>query len=226
VVASWLAIRFRVVSSSERVTVLVADDHPVYLEGLVRAIKQQPALELVGTATGGREALNLVRELTPAVALLDHLMPDLTGLDVLRAVCRDELPTRVVLLSAATDGEIVFHAVRLGVAGYLTKDSTRAAICDALIAVARGDTVLAPEIQAGLAGAMRQREHDDRPALSPREHEILKLVAQGLSAPEIGNRLFLSPATIKTHQHNFYEKLGVSERAAAVAEAMRRGLLE
>ncbi len=213
--------------SPQRVTVVVAEDHPIYLEGLVRAIRRMPQLELVGTATSGRDALALVRELEPAVAVLDLRLPDLTGVDVLNAVSRDGLQTRVVILSAVFDGDLVFEAVRLGVAGYLTKDSDRTAICDAILTVARGGTVLAPQVQAGLAASVRRHEHDDqRPVLSAREGEILGLVAQGMTAPEIAGQLHLSPATIKSHLHNLYEKLGVSERAAAVAEAMRRGLLE
>jgi two-component system nitrate/nitrite response regulator NarL len=214
------------VAGSQRVTVIVAEDHPIYLEGLVRAIGRQPQLELVGTATTGREALDLIRRCEPTVAVLDINLPDLTGVEVLRTVARDKLPTRVVILTSSDDGELVFEAVRLGVAGYLTKDADRTAICDAILAVARGATVLAPEVQAGLAGALRLHQHDNRPGLSAREREILGLVAQGQSAPEIAAALQLSPATIKTHLHNLYEKLGVSERAAAVAEAMRRGLLE
>ena len=210
----------------QRVTVVVAEDHPIYLEGLVRAIRRQPQLELVGTATSGREILGMIRELQPGVAVLDLRLPDLTGVDVLRAVTRDGLATRVVMLSSVTKGELVLEAVRLGAGGYLSKDADRDTICDAILAVARGGTVLAPQVQAGLASALREREHEQRPVLSAREREILVLVAEGMTAPEIAVRLHLSPATIKSHLHHLYEKLGVSERAAAVAEAMRRGLLE
>jgi two-component system nitrate/nitrite response regulator NarL len=210
----------------QRVTVVVAEDHPIYLEGLVRAIKRQPQLELLATATSGREVLGIVRELEPGVAVLDLRLPDLTGVDVLRAITRDGLATRVVMLSSVTEGALVLEAIRLGAGGYLTKDADRTTICDAILAVARGDTVLAPQVQAGLASALRERDRDERPVLSAREREILGLVAEGMTAPEIAARLHLSPATIKSHLHHLYEKLGVSERAAAVAEAMRRGLLQ
>jgi two-component system nitrate/nitrite response regulator NarL len=130
------------------------------------------------------------------------------------------------MLSASVDSAVVFRAVANGVSAYLTKDSDRATICDAVSAVARGQTVLAPQVQAGLADEVRLHAHDTRPALSPREHEILEKTASGLSAPDIARELQISAATVKTHLRNIYEKLGVSERAAAVAEAMRRGLLE
>jgi two-component system nitrate/nitrite response regulator NarL len=209
-----------------RVSVYVGEDHPIYLEGLVRALRQRPEFDVVGTSGDGRQALEDIRGLTPDVAILDENMPGLRGNDVLQAISRDGLTTRVVMLSASVDSQVVFRAVANGVSAYLTKDSDRATICDAVSAVARGQTVLAPQVQAGLAGEVRLREHETRPALSAREHEILEKCSLGLSAPDIARDLQISAATVKTHLRNIYEKLGVSERAAAVAEAMRRGLLE
>jgi two-component system nitrate/nitrite response regulator NarL len=113
-----------------------------------------------------------------------------------------------------------------GAAGYLTTDADARQLCEAIAAVARGRTVLAPELQAGLAGQIRRREVPDRPLLSAREREALKLIAEGLTAPAIGRRLHLSTGTVKTHLTHLYGKLDVSDRAAAVAQAMRRGLLE
>ena len=153
-------------------------------------------------------------------------MPGVDGIRVLNAVERDGIETRVVFLSAYLDSAVVYRALAAGAAGYLSKDSNRQSICDAVAAVARGDAVFAPEIQGGIAREIRMRENDGRPTLTPREREILNLTAEGCTAPEIGRRLYLSPTTVKTHLQHLYEKLGVSDRAAAVAEAMRRGLLE
>ncbi len=208
-----------------RVSVYVGEDHPIYLDGLVRALGQRAEFEVVGSSRDGRAALDEIRELAPDVAILDENMPSMLGSDVLEAITREALPTRVVMLSASLDGAVVFRAVANGVRAYLTKDADRAVICDTVSAVARGRTILAAEIQAGLADQVRMRERDDRPALSPREHEILERTAGGASAPEIAGELQISTATVKTHLRHLYEKLGVSERAAAVAEAMRRGLL-
>jgi len=213
-------------SSAPRVSVLVAEDHPLFREAIIRAIKERPELELVGEAPDGRTALEEIRRLRPQVAVLDWKMPDLDGLQVLRAVDRDALPTRVVLLSAFLDGSLAYQAVAAGAAAYLTKDADRRRIQETVLAVSRGETVLAPEIQAGIATEIRQRGRPDGPALSQREREILGHIAQGRSAPDIAKLLFLSPATVKGHLQNLYEKLGVNDRAAAVAEAMRRGLLE
>jgi two-component system, NarL family, nitrate/nitrite response regulator NarL len=209
-----------------RVRVVVADDHPLVREGLGRAVGAQPQLELVGSATNGREALEAIRELVPDVALLDVKMPELDGIAVVRAVAREELPTRVVFLSAYVDSAVAYRALAEGAAGFVSKEASSQAVCDAIVAANRGETVLSPEVQSGIAEEIRLRAAPERPSLSARESEVLGLIAQGMSAPEIGRRLHLSPATVKGHLQSLYEKLGVSERAAAVAEAMRRGLLE
>jgi two-component system, NarL family, nitrate/nitrite response regulator NarL len=209
-----------------RISVLVADDHPVYREGIVRAVRERPELELIGEVASGREALAAIQALAPAVAVLDMKMPDLDGRQVLTAIKRDGLATKVVFVSAYLDSEVVYAAIGGGARGYLSKDATRQQICDAIAAVARGGTVFAAEVQTGLAHEIQLRSTDDTILLTPREREILALTAQGFLAPEIGRRLFLSPATVKTHLQRLYGKLGVSDRAAAVAEAMRRGLLE
>ena len=141
-------------------------------------------------------------------------------------MARDGLRTRVVLIAAKPEPGEVYAALAEGAAGYLTKDADARELCDAITAVARGKTVLAPELQAGVAGEIRLRAPHDRPVMSERERETLTLIAEGLSAPQIGRTLHLSTATVKTHLQHIYGKLGVSERAAAVAEAMRRGLLE
>ena len=213
-------------TAAPRTRILVAEDHPLFREALGSAIRARPEFELVGEAADGREALELARTLTPDVIVLDLKLPELDGLQVLAALRREESPVRVVLLSAFLDGAIAYEAVAAGAEAYLSKDADRERICHTIAAVARGETVLAPEIQAGIAQEIRSRGSTTRPRLSPREHEVLTLVADGHSAPDIGKLLFLSPATVKGHLQSLYEKLGVSDRAAAVAEGMRRGLLE
>ncbi len=206
---------------------LVADDHPIYREGIIRAVKERPDLELVGEAEDGRIALDEIKRVGPDVALLDIRMPGLEGPQVLNALQRDGVKTSVIFLSAFMEGELAYETVAAGARGYLSKESAREEICDAIVAVARGGTALAPEVQAGLAAQVQERERSDRPPqLTAREQEVLELISEGLSAPDIGRRIHLSPTTVKSHLHKLYEKLGVSDRAAAVAEAMRRGLLE
>ena len=215
------------VAREARVRVLVADDHPIYREGIVRAVNERPDLELVGEAGDGREALSEIKRLKPDVAVLDIRMPGLDGNQVLGALRRDGLDSAVLFLSAFMEPELSYSTVAAGASGYLSKESSRQEICDAIAAVARGQTAFAVEVQEGLQSAVRDRARSDgTPALTEREHQVLRLVAEGLTAPQIGAKINLSPATVKTHLHTLYEKLGVSDRAAAVAEGMRRGLVE
>jgi two-component system nitrate/nitrite response regulator NarL len=209
-----------------RTTVYIAEDHPVFQEAVARAIDAREDLDLVGAARDGRVALEEIRERCPDVALLDRVLPGLDGVDLVRAIADDDLPTKVVMLSADNSSGLVYDVVRLGVAGFLTKAATLDQICDAIHAVARGETVLAAEIQSGLVTELREREHQQRPVLTERESQVLALIAQGLSGPEIGERLYISSSTVKTHVKSVLEKLGAPDRAAAVAEAMRRGLIE
>jgi two-component system nitrate/nitrite response regulator NarL len=213
-------------SDRRRVRVLAADSQPLYRDALSRAIKERPELELVGQAGDGRAALAAIGSEQPDVAVIDRALAGLSGDQILNAIGRDGLPTRVVMLAAEPEPQLVYAAIANGVAGYLTKDADARELCDAITAVARGRIVVAAQLQTGIAGEIRLRAVDERPFLSDREREILKLVAEGLGAPQIGRRLCLATPTVKTHLHHVYEKLGVAERAAAVAEAMRRGLLE
>ena len=209
-----------------RASVLVADDHPVYRGAIVGIVEAHPELELAGEADTGRKALELIVSVRPNVAVVDLRMPELDGMKVLRAVVRDRLPTRVVLLTAEVKGAVAHEALAEGAAGYLSKGSGAPELSAAILTVARGGTVLDPAIHAGLAEEIRARAAHAPGLLSDREMEVLRLTAEGHSAPEIGKRLYLSAATVKTHLQRIYEKLGVNDRASAVAEGMRRGMLE
>lgn len=207
-------------------TVFIVDNHPVYRDGLARALESRTDLELVGEAEGGREALERIPELQPDVAAVDMRMPEIDGFAVLAAARRDSPATRVLFISAYLDGDIAYQALADGAAGFISKDSPRELICDAIATVAEGGIALCPEIEVDLASEIRKRTRIERGTLSERELEVLRGVAEGWSAAEIGDRLHLSPTTIKSHLRNLYAKLDVGDRASAVAEAMRRGLLE
>ncbi|HEY5784207.1 MAG TPA: response regulator transcription factor [Microlunatus sp.] len=206
--------------------VVVVDDHPFFRDGLSRGLRQSGYLEVIGEAATGREGLELIRSTRPDVAVLDYQMPDLDGLDVVHAVVRDKLPTRTLILSALTDSAVVFRALQEGANGYLSKEARRSEIVAAVIEVAQGGTVVPPELTAGLAEQIRLRGRVDAPVLSPRELQVLQGFARGLSIPALAAELYLGTSTVKTHTQRLYEKIGVSDRAAAVAEGMRRGLLE
>ncbi len=151
-------------------------------------------------------------------------MPGLDGLEVARSVALDGPPTNILILSAYFDRHTICEAVEAGVLGYISKDMGADLICDAILKVAKGHTVLCEEAQEALADQVREGA-PAQPGLSPREREVLQLTAAGNSAAQVADQLYLSPATVKTHLQRAYEKLGVSDRAAAVAEAMRRGML-
>ncbi|BBB39491.1 response regulator [Mycobacteroides abscessus] len=212
--------------SGELVRVVVGDDHPLFREGVVRALTASGQITVVAEAENGAGALELIREHRPDVALVDYRMPELDGTQVAAAVRRDELPTRVLLLSAHDDAAIVYRALEEGAAGFLSKESTRTELVGAVLDCARGRDVVAASLTAGLAGEIRKRAQPAGPSLSTREREVLRMIAAGQTVPAMARALFLAPSTVKTHVQRLYEKLGVGDRAAAVAEAMRRGLLE
>jgi two-component system, NarL family, nitrate/nitrite response regulator NarL len=212
--------------SDSPVRVVVAEDHPLYLDGLVQAVRARSDFDLVAVCHDGQEALATIRKTDPDVALLDLRMPGLDGLGVLNAVSREGMSARVLFLSAHMDGETVYRALGAGATGYLSKDVGGGELCNAISAAARGETVLPPEALQGVAGQIRLRSTDDRPDLTPREHEVLSMTAAGGSVKQVADSLYLGQGTVKTHLQNIYKKLEVSDRAAAVAEAMRRGLIE
>jgi two-component system, NarL family, nitrate/nitrite response regulator NarL len=209
-----------------KVTVLIVDDHAFFRDGLSRGLTRSGQITVVAEAGNGREGLEAIRRERPTVAVVDYQMPDMDGIALLHAVTREQLATRVVLLSAFTDSAVVFRALEEGAAGYLSKDADRQDIVDAVLGVARGDTVVPAQLTAGLAGEIRLRAQSQAPALSEREGQVLQAFARGLSIPQTAAELYIEPSTVKTHTQRLYDKLGVSDRAAAVAEAMRRGLLE
>ncbi|MDL9935398.1 response regulator transcription factor [Gordonia sp. ABSL1-1] len=208
------------------VTAVVVDDHPFFRDGVSRGLAQSGRVRIVGEAADGVSGLEMIRSAAPDVAVVDYQMPGMTGIDVVRAAVRDDLTTRILLLSAITDGPIVFDALQSGAAGYLAKDVGRDEIVAAVTRVAKGETVVPAELAAGLAGEIRMRARPDAPVLSERERQVLAGFAQGKSIPQVASELYIGASTVKTHTQRLYEKLGVSDRAAAVAEAMRRGLLE
>lgn len=213
-------------TSERRIEVVVIDDHPFFRDGVSRGLTNSGLITVVAEAGNGRDGLAAIAEHRPQVAVVDYQLPDLDGVAIAQAVVRDGLPTRVLLLSAITDSAVVFRALEVGAAGYLAKDARRSEIVDAVVTVARGKTVVPAEIAGSLAQEIRLRAQPSAPVLSEREMQVLRGFARGQSIPQLAKELFIGASTVKTHTQRLYEKLGVSDRAAAVAEAMRRGLLE
>lgn len=212
--------------AAPRITVLAGDHQPLYRDAVARVVRQEPGLDLVGEVSDGRAALAAIAAGRPAVAVLDVGLPGVDGLGVLRAVVRDRLPTRVVLIATQMTPSAAYRAVAAGAAGCLTTAAAADDVRAAIAAAGAARTYLGADIQHALAAELRSRSRPERPLLSRREAQVLRRVADGLSAPAIARDLGLGEATVKTHLAHLYDKLEVSERAAAVATAMRRGLLE
>ena len=209
-----------------RMTVLVADEHPVVREGVAMAVRRNVHLDLVATAEGGALAFERIRALSPQVALVDRTMPDVDGMQVLRMVVQADLATRVVLFAEDAEGDDVHEAVVVGAAGYVDKHEPLRAISEAICRVARGERYLSPQAQAALIERLTLRPSSSvHRLISERELEILQRTAEGASSAQIGRQLHLSQSTVKNHQQHIYEKLGVSKAPAAVLEAVRLGLL-
>jgi two-component system, NarL family, nitrate/nitrite response regulator NarL len=213
-------------TTASQVGVVVADAQPLFLDAVARAISQHAALRLMAAVADGPEALSAIRRLQPEVAVVDHDLPGIDGRSMLDAIRLAGLATRVVLLSGAIGAEATFGALGAGAAGYLSKAVDRDELCRAVQAAAIGESLFDAPVQTLVAREIRMRHRDERPLLSAREHEILTLIAAGRTGPEICRALHLSSSTVKSHTAHLFEKLGVSDRASAVAAAMRRGFLK
>lgn len=204
---------------------MVADPSPLFRIGLVAVLEHEPGLAVAAEADDAAGVIAALED-EPDVAVVDVDLADPGGLGVLEAARRADSPTRILLLAAGESSAPLYRALSMGVGGYLAKRNEANRVCAAIRAVAAGETVIDERFQSGLAAEIRLRERGERPALTEREREVLALTADGGSVAEVAGRLHLSDATIKTHLHHAYEKLDVSDRAAAVARAMRFGLIE
>ena len=206
-------------------TVVLADDQRVVREGLATLLGLLPGIEVVGTASDGEEAIALVDRLCPDVVLMDLRMPRCDGVAATRRLREQGSPTRVVVLTTYADDRSVVEALRAGARGFLTKDAGADEIERAIAAVVRGDAAIDPAVQHHLVDAVAsQPELPD--GMTPREAEVLTLVAQGLTNGEIAARLFVSEATVKSHINHLFAKTGVHDRAQAVSYAYKQGLVE
>ncbi|MEU6171646.1 response regulator transcription factor [Streptantibioticus parmotrematis] len=206
------------------IRVLIVDDHPVVRRGLRAMVDDLPELTAVGEAADGAAALALLSDAHPApdVVLMDLQMgAGMHGVEATRRITALPDPPAVLILTTYSTDADILAAVEAGATGYLLKDAPPEDVAEAVRAAARGETVLAPPVAARLLGRVRS----GRPTLSPRETEILGLLAEGLANRQISKRLFISEATVKTHLVHVYDKLGVDSRTAAIAAGLAAGLI-
>ena len=214
------------------IRVAVADDQAIVRDGLKAQLGLVTDMEVVGEASTGEQAVAIARRTLPDVLLMDVRMPELDGIEATRQVCADPATegVKVLILTTFDDDEQVYAAIRAGASGFLLKDVTPTVLHDAIRSVAAGDAVIAPAATRRLLTDLARRPgtrapRDSLGELTPREREVMVLVAQGLSNAEISGRLFLSPATAKTHVSRILTKVGARDRAQLVALAYETGLV-
>ncbi|WP_326634341.1 response regulator transcription factor [Nonomuraea fuscirosea] len=204
------------------IRLIIVDDHPIVRDGL-RGILDTDDFEVVGEAADGSEALAVALRTAPDVVLLDLRMPGMSGAEVIRRLREQQPGVHVLVLTTFDDDADVLPAIAEGATGYLLKDTPRDELRRAVHAAARGETVLSPTV----AGILTRKAREPEPrTLSPRELEVLRLIARGATNREVAGRLFITEATVKTHLLHVYGKLAVNDRAAAVAAAYDLGLLD
>jgi two-component system, NarL family, response regulator LiaR len=205
------------------IRVVIADDHSVVRQGLRMFLSLDPELEVVGEATDGAQALRLAQQLRPDVVLMDLLMPGIDGITATAAIRREVPETEVLALTSVLEDASVVGAVRAGAIGYLLKDTQAEALCQAIKAAASGQVQLTPKAAARLMQVVSTPENPE--ALTERETEVLRLLAQGHSNKQIAHRLHIAEKTVKTHVSNILSKLGVQSRTQATLYAVRIGLV-
>jgi NarL family two-component system response regulator LiaR len=209
------------------IRVLIADDHSMVRAGLATFIKVKPDLDLVGEARNGMDALRLCEQTQPDVVLMDLVMPKMDGVAAIRAIRERRPQVQIIALTSFKDKDMVQDALRAGAISYLLKDVSVDELAEAIRAAYAGRPTLAPEAAQALIEVARAADGGPEPGhdLTPREREVLALMVEGLNNPQIGERLVISVTTVRSHVSSIFSKLGVSNRAEAVALALRNKLV-
>lgn len=203
-------------------TLIVADDYPMYVEALCRYIDGDERFRLGGVAASGDEAVSLCAAAQPTIALVGWFVSGRRGAALFEQLRAVSSATSIVVLAGVVDADVVHEAVALGARGFLVKQEPGPSVLDGLHRVSLGSTAFSPQAQACLVDAVRARAEESDAVPSPRESQILHLLAGGATSRQVAQRIFVSEATVKSHLNRLYKKLGVNDRSAAVAQAMRR----
>ena len=217
-------------TDTSMITVLIADDHGILREGLRGLLEEYGDLKIVAEAVNGAQAVEKVRALKPDIMLLDLIMPQMGGVEVLEALAGDQLPTRIIVLTGADDDDLLARSIQSGAMGYLLKDAAANQLVDAIRKVAAGGCWLPPGLTEKLFRGMAKKPRGEDSAklslLTARESEVFKLLGEAKTNSEIADTLFISEHTVKVHVGRILDKLGISSRAEAVKFAIRNGLVE
>lgn len=209
------------------IRLMLADDHRMLREGLRRSMSEE-GFDVIGEAQDGVEAIRLAEQLIPDVILMDVSMPNCDGVEACRQVKSHGAPSKVVMLTMHADKEVLTKAIRAGASGYLVKDCSTREIADAVRMAARGDTVLSPQLAKSMLDEVRKLDGEakveDR-VVTVREEEVLQLIADGCSTPEVAESLYISQKTVKNHLASIYQKLDARDRTEAVLQAVRMGIV-
>jgi two-component system response regulator DegU len=209
------------------IRLMLADDHRMLREGLRRSMNDQ-GFDVVGEARDGEEAVRLADDLHPDVILMDVTMPEMDGVEATRQIKHDRPDVRVVMLTMHADQEVLASAIRAGASGYLVKDCSTEEIASAVRMAASGETALSPQLAASMLDEVRkldQPANEEDRVITKREEEVLQLIADGCSTPEVAERLYISQKTVKNHLASIYQKLDARDRTQAVLQAVRMGIV-
>ncbi len=213
-----------------KIRIMIVDDHPIVREGLVSVLKRDDDFEIVGEAPDGRTAVRRAVSLKPDLILMDLRMPEMGGVEAMKEIRAAAPDIKFLVLTTYDTDEHIVGALEAGASGYLLKDAPRDDLFNAIRTVARGDALLQPRVAARLLQHMagqtqRGNVNDGEEDLSPREIEVLQLVARGYANKEIAARLTITEATVKTHLAHIFQKLGVNDRTEAVTRAVQRNII-
>jgi NarL family two-component system response regulator YdfI len=210
---------------SEAITILICDDHAIVRDGLRLILETVADFDVVGEAQDGAEAVRLAEELQPKVILMDLRMPGMDGITALQTLQKEQPEISVIILTTYNEDDLMFKGLQAGARGYLLKDTGRETLFNTIRAAARGETLLSPEIMERVLNQAGEKSAEPEAEVTERELEVLREVAEGKTSKQIAFQLGITERTVKAHLTNIYNKLGVDSRAAAIAEAAKRGWL-